>query len=383
MIAPNLNKAALAPVSAALAIAFVVGACTGSDPTPIPPAPTPSPAMPGEVPATAEVAANASPEARDTSNGEQEEALSIPEIVKKLIPSVVHIQTEGVRLDDMNRPVPGGGVGTGEIIDERGYILTNNHVVEGAQRIIVTLSDGRALEAEIVGRDPTTDLAVIRVDAQDLIPIQFGSSDELQVGDQVLAIGHALNLPGGPTLTGGWVSALGRAIDVSPTITMRQLIQTDAAINPGNSGGPLLNRRGEMIGINTAKIRGGEGISFAIALDPARPIIEELIANGRIDRGFLGTSGVTVTEALARNFDLSVSEGVGVISVADGSPADRAGIRVMDIIVEVDGTPVRNTGDLEHILVQYRSGSSVKIDLLRGDERLTVSVTLAARPRDS
>ena len=383
MIAPNLTKVALAPASAALAIAFVVGACSGSDPTPSPPTPTPPPALSGESRATATVAADVLPEARDTSNSEQEEALSIPEIVKKLIPSVVHIQTEGVRFDNMNRPVPTGGVGTGEIIDERGYILTNNHVVEGARRIIVTLSDGRALEAEIVGRDPTTDLAVIRIDAEDLIPIRFGRSDELQVGDQVLALGHALNLPGGPTLTGGWVSALGRAIDVNPTITMRQLIQTDAAINPGNSGGPLLNGRGEMIGINTAKIQGGEGISFAIALDPARPIIDELIANGRIDRGFLGASGVTVNEALARNFNLPVSEGVGVVSVADGSPADLAGIRVMDIIVEVDGTPVRNTGDLEDILVKYRSGSSVKIDLLRGDERLTVSATLADRPRDS
>ncbi len=383
MIAPNLTKAALAPVSTALAIAFVVGACSGSDPTPIPPTPTPPPALPAGTPATAAVAAYVLPEARDTSISEREEALSIPEIVKRLIPSVVHIQTEGVRLDNMNQPVPAGGVGTGEIIDERGYILTNNHVVEGARRIIVTLSDGRGLEAELVGRDPVTDLAVIRVDAEDLIPIQFGRSDELQVGDQVLAIGHALNLPGGPTLTGGWVSALGRTIDVSPMITMRQLIQTDAAINPGNSGGPLLNRRGEMIGINTAKIQGGEGISFAIALDPARPLIEELITNGQIDRGFLGASGVTVNEALARNFGLPVSEGVGVVSVADGSPADRAGIRVMDIIVAVDGTPVRNTGDLEDILVQYRSGSSVKIDLLRGDERLTVIATLADRPKDS
>ena len=194
---------------------------------------------------------------------------------------MVHILTEAVRLDQFNQPFPARGVGTGEIIDEQGHVLTNNHVIEGAETILVTLSDGRAFEAELIGGDAILDLAVLRIVAENLVPISIGKSSALRVGDSVIAIGHALNLPGGPTITGGWVSALNRSIDVSPTITMRNLIQTDAAINPGNSGGPLINLDGEMVGISTAKLPSGEGIGFAIAIDPAMPLIEELIANGR------------------------------------------------------------------------------------------------------
>ena len=273
-------------------------------------------------------------------------------------------------------------MGTGEIIDDQGHVLTNNHVIDGAERILVTLSDGRAFEAELIGGDPTLDLAVLRIEAEGLVPIPIGTSSNLVVGDQVIAIGHALNLPGGPTITGGWISALGRSIDVSQTVTMQNLIQTDAAINPGNSGGPLVNRDdGKFVGINTAKLPSGEGIGFAIAIDTALPIIVELIANGRIDRGFFGVSGVNITEALARNFDLPVSTGVGIISVAPDSPADNVGLRERDIIVAMAGKTVNNVAELDSILIGYREGNSVEVEFFRGDRSRRVTVTLGERPR--
>jgi len=176
------------------------------------------------------------------------------------------------------------------------------------------------------------------------------------------------------------VSALNRTIDVSPTISMLNLIQTDAAINPGNSGGPLINLDGEMIGINTAKLPSGEGIGFAISIDSAMPQIEELIAVGMISRGFFGVSVVNITEALARNAGLPVTSGVGIVSVAPDSPAERAGLRVEDIIVGLAGMAVGNTAELDGILIQYRSGESVAIDFYRGDQKRTVNITLGERP---
>ena len=305
---------------------------------------------------------------------------SIPEIIKALTPSVVHIQTEAVRLDSFNRPVPVGGVGTGEILDQRGHILTNNHVVAGAERIIITLSDGRAFEAKLVGGDPALDLAVLLIDADNLVPIPVGESSKLQVGDQVIAIGHALDLPGGPTVTSGLVSALERSIGFSQTITMQHLIQTDAAINPGNSGGPLVNIDGEFVGINSAGIPSGEGIGFAIAVDPVMSLIEELIAKGKIERGFLGISGVNINEALASNFNLPVNSGVGVAMVAPGSPAEQVGIKERDIVVGVAGKEVRNLSELDGILIEYRVGSSVPIDFYRDDKKQTVTAVLGERP---
>ena len=212
------------------------------------------------------------------------------------------------------------------------------------------------------------------------MPISIGKSSALQVGDSVIVIGHALNLPGGPTITGGWVSALDRNIAVSQTITMGNLIQTDAAINPGNSGGPLANINGEMVGIATAKIPTGEGIGFAIAIDPAMSQIQELIAVGRIDRGFLGISGVNISEAFARNFGLPVAFGVGIAALAPDSPAEQAGLQVRDIIVELAGKEVRNTADLDEILILYRSGESVAVAFYRDDEKRTINVPLGERP---
>jgi serine protease Do len=305
----------------------------------------------------------------------------VPEIVQRLKPSVVHIQTEAVRLDSFNRPIPSAGVGTGEILDTNGHVLTNNHVVEGAQRVIVTLSDGRPFEARIIGGDASLDLAVLKIEADGLTPIPIGESSALEVGERVIAIGHALNLTGGPTVTGGLVSALDRSIDIDQNTTIQHLIQTDAAINPGNSGGPLVNGAGLLVGINTARLPEAQGVGFAIAIDPVKPLIQELIQNGVIGRGFLGVSIVTVTPSLAANFDLSVDSGVAVTAVTPGQPAEAAGIRAGDIIVAINGRPINNVAELDRALIDNRAGTTVQVEVVRGSERLTFDVTLAQRPR--
>ena len=382
---PGIRNLRYVKIAALLvALSFVVGACGGSEPTPtatVSPPTISTVAVPATTGATATPLETATPSPSEpTRLGEDGPYLSTPDIIQLLSPSVVHIQTEAVQLDFLNRPVPSGGVGTGEIIDEKGHILTNNHVVEGAERILVTLSDGRAFEAELVGRDPSTDLAVVRIDAKDLVPIAIGQSSDLRVGDPVIAMGQALDLPGGPTVTGGLVSALDREIPVSETITIRNLIQTDAAINPGNSGGPLVNQRGEMVGINTAKIQTGEGIGFAIAIDSAKPLIAELIEKGRVERGFLGVSAVNITEALALNNDLPVSDGVGIVSVAPGSPAEDAGLMPLDIIVGMSGREIGNLTDLGEVLIGYKEGSRVDVEFYREDVKMVVTVILGERP---
>lgn len=193
-------------------------------------------------------------------------------------------------------------------------------------------------------------------------------------------MGHALGLPGGPTVTAGIISALGRSIDAGNDQVYRHLIQTDAAINPGNSGGPLLNRKGQMIGINSAKIASGEGVGFAIAIDAALPLVQELIAKGKIERGYLGVSTVTITPALAKSRGLSVSAGVGLVSVANDSPAGRAGLRANDILTGAEGKPLKNVADLDDLLLRFRSGSKVRFEVVRGGSPISVEVALGSRP---
>ncbi len=379
-----MNKKLVVLGLGVVVLAFALAACGGGG-TPTPTAvpdptftPTPTLVPPTQTPEPTSTPTSEPPTA--TAAPPSASTLTTPQIIKALSPSVVHIQTEAVQLDQFNRPVPGVGVGTGKIFDERGHILTNNHVIAGAERIVVTLSDGRTFEADLVGGDSFLDIAVLRINAEDIVPIPIGKSSDLQVGDHVITIGHALNLPGGPTITGGWVSALERAIDFSAQITMQHLIQADAAINPGNSGGPLVNTDGQMVGINTAKLDSGEGIGFAIAIEPVMPLINELILNGKIDRGFFGASVVNITEAVAINFDLPVTSGAGVISVAPGSPAEQVGLREQDIIVALAGQPVGNVAELDSILIQYRAGFSVEVVFYRGNDKRTVTVTLAERP---
>ena len=314
------------------------------------------------------------------------EPLTTAAIVQLLRPSVVRVQTEGAQLDILGRVVPSRGVGTGVVMDEEGHIITNNHVVRLgdptgplAQRIVVTLADGSTARARVVGTDPPTDIAVIQIDMPNLTPARLGDVDSLQVGDDVVAIGHALGLAGGPTVTRGVVSAKGRSIQEDP-YTISDAIQTDASINPGNSGGPLVNVFGEVVGINTAIIASAQNIGFSISIDFAKPVVEELIAQGRIARGFLGVNIVDITPDIAASFDLPVDHGVGITSVQPNGPADAAGLQANDIIVQIGDVETNNSGDLLQALTEYRGGDTVTVSFYRGDSVQETEVTLTDRP---
>ena len=320
------------------------------------------------------------------TSGAADEAqrLTVPDLVKLISPAVVHISTRQLSVDALGRPVPGGGVGTGFIIDSFGHVLTNNHLVAGAERILVTTTDGRALEADLIGSDPQTDVAVLQIDPEGISAVQLGESAALEVGEQVVAIGHALDLPGGPTVTVGVVSALDRTLTNVDGAgwTLSALVQTDASINPGNSGGPLLNMTGKVVGINTAGIPGSQNVGFAISIDSLKPIIDELIMNGRIERGFIGIITATVTRSIARQNDLPVEEGVFLLDVSPGTGAAGAGLQRGDIIVELAGDVVSDSGDLSRILAMHKPGSTVEVRFHREAETdaRTVQVTLGERP---
>jgi serine protease Do len=275
-------------------------------------------------------------------------------------------------------------VGTGIIIDAEGHIVTNNHVIsldtnQPARGITVTLSDGREFSARLVGADEPTDLAVLQITAESLTPAALGDASKLEVGEEVVAIGHALNLPGGPTVTRGVVSATDRLIQEDPYM-IPGAIQTDAAINPGNSGGPLVNSAAEVVGITTQVIRGtAEGLGFAISIDTAKPIIEELIANGRVERGILGIRLINITPEIAQEYDLPVQSGVGIGSLDPSGPAAVAGLRTGDIVVRIAGEDVNNSGDLIRILTEHKGGETVKVEYYRDNQRLEVEVTLGSQ----
>jgi len=352
-------------------LALVLAACQGSSSNSV---------------ATPQAFGRSGPASQEAPAGE----LSVPALVERLRPSVVHILTESASISVFGQPVPQQGVGTGIIVDSGGYIVTNNHVVvqpntcdSPAQNITVTLSDGRRFPARIVGRDPLTDLAVLKIEASGLTSAILGDSEALQIGEDVVAIGNALNLPGGPTVTKGVVSAKDRTIQEDQCgVTIPGAIQTDAAINPGNSGGPLVNMRGEVVGITTAVIRGGqaEGVGFAISTATARPIIEALMQQGRVERAFLGVALVDVTPQLARQFNLPVEQGVVITQVVAGGPAARAGLRPNDVIVRIGGREVRNSGELLQALTQFRAGQTVQVEFYRNGSRQTADVTLGQRP---
>ncbi len=360
-----------------LALVVTAAACGGGgggEASPTATVPTTATATPV---ATATVAASATPVVSGAP-------LSTQEIVKRLRPSVVHILTEGASLNVFGETQPTQGVGTGIIIDSQGHIVTNNHVVsldtnQPAQRITVTLSDGRKLLANLVGGDEPTDLAVLQIAVEDVTPAVLGDASRLEVGEEVVAIGHALNLPGGPTVTRGVVSAKDRLIQEDPYM-IPGAIQTDAAINPGNSGGPLVNSAAEVVGITTQVIRGSaEGLGFAISIDTAKPIIEELIATGRVERGVLGIRLINITAEIAEEFDLPVESGVGIDTIDPTGPAAQAGLRTGDIVVRIAGDDVNNSGDLIRILTEHKGGETVKVEYYRDSQRLEVDVTLGSQ----
>ena len=310
----------------------------------------------------------------------EDDELTTVEVVKLLTPSIVQIVTESLSMGLFNQPIPSRGVGTGVIIDTNGHIMTNNHVIAGAQRITATLANGESYPVEFIGGDFQTDLAVVRIDAPDLQPAKLGNSSELEVGEDVIAIGHALGLAGGPTVSKGVVSALGRTIDTDAQNTIVELIQTDAEVNPGNSGGALVNNAAEVVGINTAIIQSARGIGFAINIDDAKIVVQQLIDKGYVERGFMGISPVNVTPGLAERFGFAVKEGIIVTRVISGTAAAREGIRVEDIIVQLGDTPIRNTGELSKFLISHLPGETIDVVFYRGRDRIVVEITLGGRP---
>jgi len=269
-----------------------------------------------------------------------------------------------------------GGLGTGFIIDKTGLIITNNHVVEDADTIKVKLKDEREFDAKVVGRDPQTDLALIKVDAKGELPVaRLGRSAELKVGEWVLAVGSPFGLE--QTVTAGIVSAKGRAIGSGP---YDDFIQTDASINPGNSGGPLVNLNGEVVGINTAIIAQGQGIGFAIPIDMATKIVVQLKDNGEVTRGWLGVNIQDLKGELADYYGAKGGEGVLVTEVVPGNPAEKAGIQAKDIITAVDGEKVRTSRELTAKAATLPVGETTKITVVRDGKERTVDVKVAKRP---
>ena len=347
--------------------------------TPITPAPTEVPEPP--------VATNGTPPIADeVLQTDADETLTTVDVVKLLRPSVVHIGTQTVEIGMTAETTP-EGVGTGIILDELGHILTNNHVVDGAESIIVTLSTGESFTAELVGKDESTDTAVIRIEADGLQPAKLGVSSELEVGEDVISIGHAFDLRGGPTVSKGVVSALGRSLETNREfqITIVDLIQTDASINPGNSGGPLVNARAEVVGVNTAIIQDSRGIGFAINIDDVKLVAAQLIENGFVTRGFLGIRPANITPAIASRFGFPVTEGIYLQLVHAGTPAEAAGLLIGDIIVQLGDEPIANTGEMSKFLIAHQPGETVDITFYREEEEgwreLTIEITLGERPQ--
>ncbi len=310
--------------------------------------------------------------------------LSIADVVAKVKPSVVAINVEIITYDIFNQPFPQKGAGSGWIISENGYVVTNNHVVEGAESITVILDDDRAVTAEVVGTDWLADLAVLKIDAENLIAVTVGDSLKLRVGDWVVAIGNALGE--GISATTGIVSALGVQLSPAPGQTLYNLVQTDAAINPGNSGGPLVNMAGEVIGINSVKTVQVEveGVGYAISTNEAMPIIQQLINTGYVVRPFLGVQGLlTVDQSVADYFDLWVKEGALIRGIVPDGPADQAGLEAEDVITKFEGQEIANVDELIRALYSSKVGQGVEITFRRGEAEMTTILILAESPPPS
>ena len=281
---------------------------------------------------------------------------------------------------DREDEAPQKGLGSGVIVSPEGYILTNNHVIEGAAEIQVTLSDSRRAIAKVIGTDPDTDLAILRITLERLPVITLGNSDTAQVGDRVLAIGNPFGV--GQTVTSGIVSALGRnQLGIN---TFENFIQTDAAINPGNSGGALVDVNGHLIGINTAiysRSGGNMGIGFAIPVSTARQVLEGIVRNGQVVRGWVGIEPMELTAELAETFGLKQTEGVIVTAVLQNGPAANAGLRPGDLLLKVAGKPVSNVGELLTQIASLTPGKSTKLEVVRRNHTLTLDVTPAQRPK--
>ena len=298
-------------------------------------------------------------------------------------PAVVGISNKAVARDWFNMPVEREGVGSGVIFKSDGYIVTNNHVIEGAREITVSLSDGRTFKGKVIGADALTDIAVVKVDAADLPTAVFGNSDDLVVGEPAIAIGNPMGLEFQGTVTAGVISALNRTLDI--TERRLKLIQTDAAISPGNSGGALVNADGEVIGINSIKISasGVEGLAFAIPINTVQQIIDQLLDKGDVVRPYLGVGVFDKESALRAGYELNVEKGVFVANMTLGGPADKAGIRRGDIILKIDGMETNTVADLRTAVAKKNVGDQVDVEIERDGSTENLRVTLEEMPQES
>jgi S1-C subfamily serine protease len=302
--------------------------------------------------------------------------------VERVAPSVVKLDVRQrlVARGRQQPPIEVGGSGSGFVFTPDGLILTNSHVVHQANTIEVTFADGARARADLVGEDPDTDLAVVRVYRPGLVPTSLGDSQRLRPGQVVIAIGNPLGFQA--TVTTGVVSALGRSLRARSGRLMDDIIQTDAALNPGNSGGPLVTTRGEAVGVNTAVIQGAQGLAFAVAINTAKFVAGRLIRDGRIRRGWIGVAGqnVTIHRRLVRAYGLPSDTGVLVLSVEPRSPAERAGLLERDIIVALGSRSVSAVDDLHRVLVEEGIGMGLPLVVLRGTQRRELTIVPAEQP---
>ncbi len=304
---------------------------------------------------------------------------AVLDTIEQVSKSVVNISTIKLVHNIFYQAVPVGGMGSGTIIDADGLILTNNHVVGGAEKITVTLWNNQVLEGTIAGSCAIHDIAVVKVDAKDLQSAQLGDSDNLRVGQRVYAIGNPFGLAGGPSVTSGVVSAINRTIE-SERGLIENLVQTDAAINPGNSGGPLVDMAGKVVAINTAIIPYAQGIGFAIPINSAKSCTEDILTEGATKKPWLGIVGLSITGEIARYYSLPVDHGVLVTKVADGSPADEAGMGDGDIILQIGNVELRRIEDLVAQVHKRKVGESVRIFALRNGRERYFDLKLSELP---
>jgi S1-C subfamily serine protease len=295
----------------------------------------------------------------------------------RVSPSVVNIDVRQVRGTDRSPRRPPrevGGSGSGFIFTPDGFVLTNSHVVHGASRIDAVLTDGGRFQAELIGDDPDTDLAVVRISAPSLVPANLGSSKHARVGQLVIAIGNPYGFQ--CTVTTGVISALGRSLRSTSGRLIDNIIQTDAALNPGNSGGPLVNSRGEVVGVNTAVILPAQGLCFAIGINTAKFVAGRLIRDGKIRRGYIGVAGqnITLPRRVVRFHNLPAETGIFVISLEPGSPAERSGLQDGDVILSYDGHPTAGIDDLHKLLTEGKVGVASPLTVLRGTERRALQI---------
>jgi len=327
---------------------------------------------------------------------------SYSQAVKKAMPSVVNIFTTkkapdnphqkylddpafrqffGDQLDDPDTQAqPENSLGSGVIVSEQGLILTNNHVVASADEIEIALADGRKMSAKVVGTDPDTDLALIKIEADNLPAITFASSDKLNVGDVVLAIGNPFGV--GQTVTQGIISALGRNhLGIN---TFENFIQTDASINPGNSGGALIDTDGSLVGINSAiysRSGGSMGIGFAIPATLARQVMDQIVSQGNVTRGWIGIEAQDITPELAESFKLKAAEGALIAGVLKNSPAEKAGLRAGDVLLTIDNKPIEDTSNMLNLIAALPPNQKATFKIARAEQRLNIAVLIGKRPK--